>query len=269
MTSTLLFALAQLNPTVGDIAGNTRKLIEARDKAAAQGADIVLAPETYLSGYQIDDLVQVEGILPRIDEAIAQLTEATSDGGPAVIVGAPRRDGEVIRNSVFVLDGGDVAAIRDKVRLPGTSVFDEPRNFTPGAMSGPVMLRGALIGLPICEDMWHQDVVECIDESGAEFFISCNGSPYVEDKTDDRMMATIARVTETGKPLIYLNLVGGQDVVVYDGASVDVSAGGQIGAYLASFTETVALVEGKKTNEGWRFQGAVIKPDTGNTTLSR
>lgn len=269
MMTTLLFAMAQLNPTVGDIAGNTKKLMESHASASAQGADILLAPETYLSGYQIDDLVQVEGFLDQLDDAISALAARTSDGAPAIIVGAPRRDGNLIRNSVYVLDEGKVLAIRDKARLPGTGVFDEPRNFTPGEMTGPVMLRGALIGLPICEDMWHQDVVECIDESGAEFFISCNGSPFEEGKTEDRMMATVARVAETGKPFLYLNLVGGQDDVVYDGASFVVNPGGKIGAYLPSFTESVSLVEGKKTFEGWRFQGTVIKPDEGNTSLWR
>lgn len=267
--STLLFAMAQLNPTVGDIAGNTRKLIDAREKAAAQDADIVVAPETYLSGYQIDDLVQVSGFLKRIEDAIETLAALTADGGPALILGAPRFDGEVIRNSIFVLDGGEIVGIRDKVRLPGTGVFDEPRNFIPGDMSGPVMLRGALIGLPICEDMWHSDVVECIDESGAEFFISCNGSPYEEGKTEDRMMTAVARVAETGKPFLYLNLVGGQDDVVYDGASFALNPGGDIGAYLPSFSENIALVEGKKTADGWRFQGSVIKPDEGNMSLWR
>lgn len=267
--STLLFAMAQLNPTVGDIAGNTRKLIDAREKAAAQDADIVVAPETYLSGYQIDDLVQVSGFLKRIEDAIETLAALTADGGPALILGAPRFDGEVIRNSIFVLDGGEIVGIRDKVRLPGTGVFDEPRNFIPGDMSGPVMLREALIGFPICEDMWHSDVVECIDESGAEFFISCNGSPYEEGKTEDRMMTAVARVAETGKPFLYLNLVGGQDDVVYDGASFALNPGGDIGAYLPSFSENIALVEGKKTADGWRFQGSVIKPDEGNMSLWR
>ena len=207
MMTTLLFAMAQLNPTVGDIAGNTKKLMESHASAAAQGADILLAPETYLSGYQVDDLVQVEGFLDQLDDAISALAARTSGGAPAIIVGAPRRDGKLIRNSVYVLDEGKVLAIRDKARLPGTGVFDEPRNFTPGEMTGPVMLRGALIGLPICEDMWHQDVVECIDESGAEFFISCNGSPFEEGKTEDRMMTTVARLAETGKPFLYLNPV--------------------------------------------------------------
>ena len=221
--STLLFAIAQLNPVMGDIAGNTHKLIDARAKAAGQKADIIVAPETYLTGYQVDDLVQVEGFLASCADAIDHLAAITADGGPAIILGCPRRDGDVIRNSVYVLDAGQVLAIRDKARLPGTGVFDDPRNFTPGEMPGPVMVRGVLLGLPVCEDMWHADVVECIEESGAEMMISCNGSPFEEDKIEDRMMTTVARVSESQMPLIYVNLVGGQDDLVFDGGSFAVN----------------------------------------------
>ena len=267
---TLLFAIAQLNPTVGDISGNTKKLAEAYRSAAAQDADIVVAPETYLSGYQVDDLVQVEGFLEEMDKAIHHLAGLTANNAPALIVGAPRRDEKgLIRNAVFVLDDGKIAAIRDKARLPGTGVFDDPRNFIPGDLPGPVMLRGVRMGLPVCEDMWHADLVECLTETGAEMLISCNGSPFEEDKVDDRMMASVSRVTESGLPLLYVNLVGGHDDLVFDGASFAVNPGGKIGAYLPSFTESVSLIEAKETPDGWRFQGAVIEPDRGNTSLWR
>ena len=268
MTS-LIFAIAQLNPVMGDIAGNMKKLIDARTKANGQGADVIVAPETYLTGYQTDDLVQVEGFLAACDDAIQHLAAVTADGGAAIIVGCPRRDGALVRNSVFVLDDGRVLAIRDKARLPGTGVFDDPRNFAPGEMPGPVMLRGALLGLPVCEDMWHADVVECIEESGAELMISCNGSPFEEDKIDDRMMTTIARVSESQMPLIYVNLVGGQDDLVFDGGSFAVNPGGQIAAYMPCFTESVSYIEAKKTPEGWRLQGSVVQPETGDLSLWR
>ena len=267
---TLLFAIAQLNPTVGDIAGNTKKLAEAFRSAQAQGADIVIAPETYLSGYQVDDLVQVEGFLEEMDKAVHHLATLTSGDAPALIVGAPRRDDQgLIRNAVFALDDGAIHAIRDKARLPGTGVFDDPRNFIPGELPGPVMLRGIRMGLPVCEDMWHADLIECLTETGAEMLISCNGSPFEEDKIDDRMMASVARVTESGLPLLYVNLVGGHDDLVFDGASFAVNPGGKIGAYLPCFTESVSLIEAKETLEGWRFQGTVIEPDRGNTSLWR
>jgi len=270
MTDTLLFAMAQLNSTVGDVRGNARKLLDARKMAMAQDADIIIAPELYFSGYQLDDLVQVEGFLEHTEEAITTLAGATKDNGPAIIVGAPRRDDKgLIRNSVFVLDGGEVVGVRDKVRLPRTGVFDDPRNFIPGEMPGPVMVRGVRLGLPVCEDMWHADLVECIEEAGAEMLISCNGSPFEEGKIDDRMMAAVARVSETRLPLIYVNLVGGQDDQVFDGASFAVNPGGGIAAYLPCFSESVTLVEARNGPDGWRLDGPVHKPDEGNLSLWR
>jgi NAD+ synthase len=267
---TLLFAIAQLNPTVGDINGNTRKLLEAYRSAQAQGADVVIAPETYLSGYQIDDLVQVEGFIEETGRAIRHLAVLTADDNPAIIVGAPRRDDAgIIRNSLFVLDDGDIQSIRDKVRLPGTGVFDDPRNFSPGDLPGPVMLRGVLMGLLICEDMWDSELVECLQETGAEMLVCCNGSPFEENKADERMMTSVARVTETGLPLIYVNLVGGNDDLVFDGGSFAVNPHGKIGASLPSFAESVSMIEAKNTPDGWSFQGAVIEPDNGNSSLWR
>jgi NAD+ synthase len=266
----LLFAIAQLNPTVGDINGNTRKLVEAHHSAQTQGADIVITPETYLSGYQVDDLVQVEGFLEEIERAISHLAKLTADSAPAMIVGAPRRDDSgLIRNSVFILDDGGILAVRDKVCLPGTGVFDDPRNFSPGDLPGPVMLRGVLMGLPICEDMWTSELVECLKETGAEMLISCNSSPFEENKADVRMTIAVARVTETDLPLLYVNLVGGNDDLVFDGGSFAVNPGGEVGASLPSFTESISLIEAKKSNDGWRFQGTVIEPDQGNMSLWR
>ena len=268
MTS-LIFAIAQLNPVMGDIAGNMKKLIAARHKAAAEGCDIVVAAECYLSGYQADDLVLVEGFLAAIDDAIGHLAALTADGGPALIVGAPRFDGAHIRNSVFVLDGGAVLAYRDKVRLPNGGVFDDPRNFTAADMSGPVLVRGVLLGLPICEDMWHDDVVECLEESGAEILVVPNGSPFEEAKIDRRMQAAIARVTETGLPLIYVNLIGGQDDQVFDGGSFAVNPQGKIASYLPCFGESLGLITARKTDDGWRLQGSITKPDEGDLSLWR
>ncbi|MGC6484347.1 MAG: NAD+ synthase [Candidatus Puniceispirillales bacterium] len=263
MTDRLIIAAAQLNATVGDTEGNTRKLMDARQEAAVQRADIIIAPETYLSGYQIDDLVMVSGYLEAIDAAIMRLTAATADGGPAIIVGAPRRDGKVIRNSVFVLDEGKVASVRDKDRLPGTGVFDDPRNFTPGGMPGPVMVRGVLIGLPVCEDLWHADLVECLEENGAEMIISPNGSPFEKAKIDARMNTVVARVSETGLPVLYVNLVGGQDDLVFDGGSFAVNPGGELAAVMPTFSEAVTMIEARRGADGWRFSGPVSKPDEG------
>ena len=263
MTDRLLIAAAQLNATVGDIEGNTQKLIEARQQAAAQHADIIIAPETYLSGYQIDDLVLVSGFLDRVASAIDRLAGLTSDGGPAIIVGAPRRDGDRILNAVFALDGGKVASVRDKDRLPIAGVFDDPRNFDRGGMPGPVMLRGVLMGLPVCEDLWHADLIECLEENGAEMILGVNASPFEKNKIDDRIATVVARVSETRLPLVYVNLVGGQDDLVFDGGSFAINPGGDLAAFMPCFSEAVTMIEAKRGVDGWRFSGPVSKPDEG------
>lgn len=263
MTDRLLIAAAQLNATVGDIDGNTQKVLEARQQAAAQGADIVVLPETYLSGYQVDDLVQVSGFLDHMAAAIDRLAAATADGGPAIVVGAPRREGGQILNSVYALDEGRVISIRDKDRLPGTGVFDDPRNFDRGGMPGPVMLRGVLIGLPVCEDLWHADLVECLEENGAEMIIGVNASPFEKDKINDRIATVVARVSETRLPLLYVNLVGGHDDLVFDGGSFAINPGGELGACMPCFAEAVTMIEARRGIDGWRFTGPVSKPEEG------
>ena len=266
---TLVFAIAQLNPTIGDIGGNLAKLKSARDEAAGLGADIVVAPECYISGYQADDLVLVDGFLEKVAGAVEELAALTADGGPAMIVGAPRRDGELIHNSVLVLDEGRVTATRDKVKLAVGGVFDDPRNFAPGPMPGPAMVRGALLGLPICEDMWYADLIECLGESGAEMLVAVNGSPFEAGKVDRRMAAAVARVGEAKMPLMYVNLVGGTDDQVFDGASFCVNPGGKVGAWLPCFGESLAIVEARRGPEGWAFTGPVAKPDEGEAALWR
>ena len=266
---TLVFAIAQLNPTIGDIKGNLAKLVAAREEAAGRDADIVVAPECYMSGYQVDDLVLVDGFLENVMEAVEELARLTADGGPAVVVGAPRRNEGIIHNSVFVLDEGRVTAVRDKVNLAIGGVFDDPRNFSPGPLPGPAMVRGAPIGLPVCEDMWSADLVECLQESGAEMLVVVNGSPFEAGKADYRMNAAVARVSESELPLMYVTLVGGVDDEVFDGASFCVNPGGEVGAWLPSFNESVAIIEAERGPGGWRFTGPVAKPDGEEASLWR
>ena len=266
---TLVFAIAQLNPTIGDIGGNLAKLKSARQEAAGLGADVVVAPECYLSGYQIDDLVLVDGFLDNVMRAVEDLAGLTADGGPAVIVGAPRGHGDHIHNSVFVLEEGRITATRDKVKLAIGGVFDDPRNFAPGPMPGPAMVRGVRVGLPICEDMWSADVTECLQESGAEMLVVVNGSPFEAGKVDRRMAVAVARVSESGLPLMYVNLVGGVDDAVFDGSSFCLNRGGEVGAWLPSFSESLTIVEAKRGGGGWAFTGPVVKPDGGESALWR
>lgn len=261
MTDTLTIALAQLNPTVGDVAGNADRVRQARREAAEAGCDLILFPELFLSGYQPEDLVLKPFFHDKLEEAIAALAGETSDGGPAVLLPTPRRTPEGICNAVLLLDEGRVAAERYKHDLPNYGVFDEKRVFTPGPMPGPINFRGVRIGVPICEDVWTPDVVECLEESGAELFLVPNGSPYEAEKEDFRLQLVLNRVAESGLPMVYLNQVGGQDELVYDGASVVVNGDCRLALRLPAFRETIAVTRWRRDGEGWVCEtGAQAKP---------
>lgn len=242
MTDRLAIALAQINPTVGDIAGNVDKARAARARAASDGADLVVFSELILSGYPPEDLVLKPFFLDRIAAAVADLAVDTGDGGPAMIVGAPWRDDDGrTYNAALVLDGGAVAAIVYKHDLPNYGVFDEKRVFAAGSPPGPVNVRGVRLGLMVCEDMWTPEVTECLEESGAEILVVPNGSPYEADKGDERMGLAVARVTESGLPLIYVNQVGGQDELVFDGGSFVIDRTRSLQVQAPHFAEAVTL----------------------------
>src|SRR5450830_335200 len=215
----LAIAVAQLNSTVGDIAGNAEKVRRARVEAAAQGADLVVFPELFIAGYPPEDLVLKPAFQAACRAAIEALARETASGGPALLVGTPWLDGGKLYNAVALLDGGAIAALRFKVDLPNYGVFDEKRVFVPGPLPGPVNFRGVRIGLPVCEDIWSDAVVECLMETGAQLLIVPNGSPYWRGKNDVRLNIAVQRVTESGLPLIYVNQIGAQDELVFDGVS--------------------------------------------------
>ena len=256
----LKIALAQLNAHLGHVSQNLEKLRDARERAAQMGADIIATPEMFLSGYPADDLVLRSDFMDRIDFALKTLAHMTSDGGPAIIVGAPYRDGDLLRNALFVFDEGKEIARRDKVELPNYGVFDDKRHFTPGALPGPVNLRGVRIGLPICEDIWTQDVCETLTESGAEILLSINASPFEGHKADSRMMHAIARMTENQRPFIYLNLVGGQDELIFDGSSFAINLGGALAAQMPGFRESLTVIELKDQFGDFQITGQISKP---------
>jgi NAD+ synthase len=232
----LKIAIAQANPIVGDIDGNVAKLREMRARAADLGADVVVFPELFVTGYPPEDLV-LKPAFPAAARARLEALAPELGRGPAVLTGTVwPQDGHVY-NAVALIDNGSVEAVRFKVDLPNYGVFDEKRVFTPGPLPGPISVRGVRIGVPICEDIWGPDVVECLTETGAEILISPNGSPFDWTKPDVRMNIAVARVVESGLPLIYVNQVGGQDELVFDGASFALNADKSLAAQLPAWDE--------------------------------
>ena len=256
MKNNLKIALAQLNPIVGDVKGNIIKLIDIRNDLKNE-VDIIVVPELYVTGYPIDDLVLRNDFLELVENEINSLAKMTNDGKAAIILGAPRKEKNSIRNSVFVLDDGKIISFRDKHNLPNSGVFDEQRIFSPGALSGPVKIRNVLIGLPICEDIWTENVIECLCETGAEIILSINASPYSLKKHDQRMSVAVSRVIESKIPLIYLNRVGGQDELVFDGASFCLSHEGKLSVQLKDFQEEILEIDLTKLNNNWICKGKI------------
>ncbi|MBV9567669.1 MAG: NAD+ synthase [Hyphomicrobiales bacterium] len=249
--SELKIALAQLNPTVGDVAGNLAKARVARAEAARQGADIVMFSEMYLSGYQAEDLVLKPAFQEACRDALERFARDTADGGPAMLTGLPYAEGGKLYNAYALLWGGKVQALRFKVDLPNYGVFDEKRVFTPGPPPRPILFRDVEIGIPICEDIWGQGLLSCFRDTRASLLLVPNASPYWRDKVTERIGVVRERVRETGMPLVYLNQVGGQDEVVFDGASFALDHKGELAASLPAFEEQVALLHYRKEAQGW------------------
>jgi NAD+ synthase len=231
----LAIAVAQLNCTVGDIAGNAGKVRRARTEAASQGADFVVFPELFISGYPPEDLVLKPAFQAACRAAVEQLARETADNGPALIVGVPWLDDGKLYNAAALLDGGAITALRYKVDLPNYGVFDEKRVFVPGPLPGPVNFRGVRLGMPVCEDIWGPEPVECIVETGGEILLVLNASPYRHGVIDERMNAAVPRVVEAGLPLVYANMVGGQDELVFEGASFALNADRSLAFQLPAF----------------------------------
>ena len=252
MTDQFRITIAQLNPTVGDLQGNAAKARQAWVQGADQGSDFVTLPEMFITGYNTQDLVMKPAFQNAAMDSIRALAQDCADG-PALGIGGPWVEDGALYNAYFILNDGEIQSIVKKHHLPNQAVFDEVRIFEPGLVSGPYVINGVRIGSPICEDAWYQDVVETHVETGAEFLFIPNGSPYYRGKLDVRLNLMVSRVVESGLPLIYLNLVGGQDDQVFDGCSFALNPGGELAAMLPMFEESVTQLTLNRTDSGWRL----------------
>ncbi|KIC10940.1 NAD synthetase [Leisingera sp. ANG-M1] len=242
--------LAQLNPTVGDLAGNAAKAKAAWEEGRRAGADLVALPEMFITGYNTQDLVMKPAFH---NAAIAEVERLAAEcaEGPALAIGGPWVEGGRLYNAYLILKGGKIASRSLKHHLPNETVFDEVRIFNAGPLGGPYAVGNTRIGSPICEDGWHEDVAETLAETGAEFLLIPNGSPYFRNKMDVRFNHMVARSVETHLPVIYLNMVGGQDDQVFDGGSFVLNPGGALALQMPVFDEAYAHLDLERTVEGW------------------
>jgi NAD+ synthase len=259
MTDSLSIAIAQLDPTVGDIAGNLGRLKDAWREAEAAGADLVVASELFVAGYPPEDLVLKPAFVAACEAAVKDFAKAVKKG-PAVLLGTPWRQDGKLYNAAALLSDGKIAALRFKHDLPNYGVFDEKRVFAAGPSPGPIVLKGVRLGVMVCEDMWSPDATETLGESGAELLIVINGSPYESDKLGERLKLARERVKETGLPLLYVNQVGGQDELVFDGASFALDEAGHVRVEAPEWLNALVPTRWRRSGNGWTVEQGVIAP---------
>ena len=257
MTDRFRLTLAQLNPIVGDLKGNAALARKAWEAGRAAGANMVALPEMFITGYNTQDLVMKPVFHQAAIATLEQLAVECAEG-PTLAIGGPALQGAGLYNAYYILKGGKVRSTVLKHHLPNETVFDEVRLFDAADMGGPYVVDGVRIGSPICEDAWHGDVAETHAETGAEFLLVPNGSPYYRDKMAVRQNLMVARVIETGLPLIYLNLVGGQDDQVFDGGTFVLNPGGALALQMPVFEEAIAHVDLVRGPEGWRAEPGAL-----------
>ncbi len=257
MADRFRITLGQMNPTVGDIDGNAAKARAAWEAGKAADADLVALPEMFITGYNAQDLVMKPAFHTAAMRAIEALAADCADG-PALAIGCPWAEGAELFNAYVICKNGRIASRALKHHLPNETVFDEVRIFDAGPLGGPYSVGNTRVGSPICEDAWHPDVAETLEETGAEFLLVPNGSPYYRNKYETRLNHMVARVVETGLPLIYLNMVGGQDDQVFDGASFALNPGGVLAMQQPVFDETVTHLVLERGPDGWRVQTGEI-----------
>ena len=260
MTTTLKIASAQLNATVGDLRGNMAKAQVAYDKAAEAGADILVLPELFIIGYPPEDLVLKPAAIEDCKALAIEFAKQTASGGPAVVFSTPWMDDGALYSAALFMQDGIITDARYKHHLPNYGVFDEYRVFTRGPLPRPIEFKGVKIGLPICEDLWQPGVAAALKAAGAEILISPNGSPWRRSALSERIEEVGGRVDAADLPLIYVNQVGGQDELVFDGSSFALQANGAHVQTLKSFVEDFDVTTWTKTDGLWIGSGGALHP---------
>src|SRR5215213_4908203 len=252
MTDRLRIAFAQMNQRVGDLEANASRMLDMRRKA--QGADLLVCPELQVTGYPCEDLVLKPEFVRRTHETTDKLVEATAGAGPALLFGSIHHESGLDYNVMILADGGRVVTRTFKRELPNYGTFDEKRVFASGPLPEPILFKGVKIGVPICEDIWQEAVCSHLAGAGAEFLLVPNGSPYELDKDDKRALLVRSRVTMTGLPLAYLNRVGGQDELVFDGSSFIMHPDGELVVQMCDWDEAFLMTDWVRTGDGWRCE---------------
>jgi NAD+ synthase len=254
----LTIALAQLNPTVGDIQGNLTRIRRARDRAAADGADLVVLPELALIGYPPEDLVLRPSVVDACHAAMDCLVRE-GDNAPALVATTPWREDGRLYNAAVLIDGRTTVR-RFKSDLPNYGVFDEKRVFAAGPVPDPVNFRGTMLGIPVCEDIWTPAITAHLARAGAELFIVPNGSPFETGKFPTRVELARARAQETDRAVVYVNQVGGQDELVFDGRSFVLNRSGEVACSMRGGEEGIQLTRWTRTGDRWTCDPGRIEP---------
>ena len=250
MTQRFRLGLAQLNPVVGAIRKNSDRALDIAQSLGRDGADLVVFPELFVSGYPVQDLVIKQAFVRDCMRQVGYIAQSSSNL-PMIGIGSPCVENDKVYNAYFILANGSIKTRIFKHHLPNMSVFDEVRQFEPGPLCGPFQAGPIRIGTPICEDAWYEDVCEMHMESGADLLIVPNGSPYFRGRQDQRIHVMVSRVVETGLPLVYLNMVGGQDDLLFDGSSFILNKGGELAVQLPAFDEATEIVEFTCNENRW------------------
>jgi len=261
MSSEIKIGLAQINVTVGAIESNVDRIIEYAQRARDElRCDLLVCAEMVITGYPPEDLLMRPGFHARVEQQLERLCQEIK--GIDVIVGYPKQEGGKMFNIGALLSGGKVLHEYKKMELPNYAVFDEKRYFTAGDTTCVFDYKGVALGLTVCEDIWHDGAVERAVDDGAEVIININGSPYHSDKISERRGVVCARAKKVNTPVIYVNQVGGQDELVFDGASFACDASGQVVHQMVSFDEALSAVSVNKTDKTLRVEGSEDVPES-------